>query len=313
MSTPTKCARCGRENDPAFSFCLDCGGPLRDAAAHPPAPACSACGTALQPGFRFCGHCGAPATAALASAPRTPPPVTPSRRLAPAGHPALTPSMPLLAPDPPAAGAPLRVVTVRSDGLPGAVFDLAAEETVCGRSDGTLRLADDATVSPRHARFTLRRGALVVEDLGSVNGTFVRIRTDRRLHAGDALRVGRQVLRVEPSPPQPAPAPDGVRAWGRPDPGCRVRLAQLLDGGGVGELFPLPEGDHLLGRDTGDVTFPSDRYVSARHARLSVRGDAVTVTDLGSSNGTFVRIAVPTELAPGDQLLVGTQLLRVEG
>ena len=34
--------------------------------------------------------------------------------------------------------------------------------------------------------------------------------------------------------------------------------------------------------------------------------------DLGSSNGTFVRLAAPTSVRPGDQLLVGNQLLRVE-
>ena len=39
---------------------------------------------------------------------------------------------------------------------------------------------------------------------------------------------------------------------------------------------------------------------------------AVTLTDLGSSNGTFVRVGGPTEIGAGDQLLLGMQLLRVE-
>jgi pSer/pThr/pTyr-binding forkhead associated (FHA) protein len=43
-----------------------------------------------------------------------------------------------------------------------------------------------------------------------------------------------------------------------------------------------------------------------------VRDADVTVLDLGSSNGTFVKISGPVELAQGDQLLVGSQLLRVE-
>jgi pSer/pThr/pTyr-binding forkhead associated (FHA) protein len=201
---------------------------------------------------------------------------------------------------------------VRGDGLPGMLFDLRDDETLCGRSEGAIRLADDPTVSPRHARFTLLRLGLLVEDLGSANGTFVRIRAPRQLEPGDELRVGRQLLRVEPLPARAAAEPGGVRAWGTPDPGFALRLAQLLDGGGVGEIFPLREGESALGRDAADVTFPTDRYVSARHARLDVRGGAVTVADAGSSNGTFVRISGPTELAPGDQLLVGAQLLRVE-
>ncbi len=60
------------------------------------------------------------------------------------------------------------------------------------------------------------------------------------------------------------------------------------------------------------MTFPGDRYVSARHARLRVAGAEVTLTDSGSSNGTYVKLGGATELALGDQLLVGAQLLRVE-
>jgi hypothetical protein len=130
---------------------------------------------------------------------------------------------------------------------------------------------------------------------------------------GDEIRVGRQVLRLEPLPRPVAPAGSGVRPWGTRDAGARFRLSQLLDGGGLGEIFPLHEGENVVGREAGDVTFPSDRYVSARHARLEVRRDEITLADAGSSNGTFVKIVGPAGLAPGDQILVGGQLLRVDG
>ena len=67
-----------------------------------------------------------------------------------------------------------------------------------------------------------------------------------------------------------------------------------------------------MGRDAGDVTFPGDRYVSARHAVIRVEPDGVTFTDLGSSNGSFVKVVGSTELAPGDQLLLGAQLFRLD-
>ncbi|HET9551839.1 MAG TPA: FHA domain-containing protein, partial [Anaeromyxobacteraceae bacterium] len=212
----------------------------------------------------------------------------------------------------PAAGGVPRLATVRHDGLPGAVFPLEREETTCGRVEGEIRLADDPTVSPRHARFTRRGGALTVEDLGSVNGTYLRLKAPHRLGVGEEIRLGRQLLRLEPLP-RPAEADArGVRAWGGADAGEALRVAQLLEGGGVGELFPLRPGENLVGREAGDLTFPGDRYVSARHARLDVGGDGVTLTDLGSSNGTFVRVLGSVELSAGDQLLVGTQLLRVD-
>lgn len=316
MSKPVKCERCGRENDASFAFCLDCGGTLgapAPAAAPPPAPACCAgCGAALQPGFRFCGQCGAPlgATPPRGPGPRTPPP---PRTPSPDGgeRPSITGPHALYPPPlPGAAGAGVRLVTIRADGLPGVVFELHAEETLCGRGEGAVRIPDDPTVSPLHARFTLRGGALAVEDLGSLNGTFLRLRAPRRVCAGDEIRIGRQLLRVEPLPRPPA-AP-GARAWGAPDRGQALRLAQLLEGGGTGETFPLREGANAIGRDAGDVTFPGDRYVSGRHARLEVDADGATLTDTASSNGTFVRLSAPAALEPGDQLLVGAQLLRVD-
>jgi pSer/pThr/pTyr-binding forkhead associated (FHA) protein len=152
-----------------------------------------------------------------------------------------------------------------------------------------------------------------VEDLGSVNGTFVRLREPRRVAVGEEIRIGRQLLRLEPLPRPAQPADRGVRPWGTRDAGCRFRLSQLLEGGGLGEVFPLHDGENLLGREAGDATFPADRYVSARHARIEVSGAEITLADLGSSNGTFVKVTGAVDLAPGDQLLVGGQLLRVEG
>ena len=310
MSKPVRCARCGRENDPSFAFCLDCGQPLK-VAAPPSAPTCAACGTPMQPGFKFCGHCGTPA----GTSPRTPGPGGPP---AAAGGPAPAPpgaapagKRTLLHQGPPTASPP-RLSTIRHDGLPGAVYPLDREQTTCGRTEGDILLAEDPTVSPRHARFTRRGAVLQVEDLGSVNGTYLRLKAPHPLGVGEELRLGRQLLRLEPLP-RPADGEErGVRPWGSPDAGARLRLTQLLDGGGLGEVFPLRPGENAIGREAGDVTFPADRYVSARHARLVVADGAITLVDLGSSNGTFVKVLGTVELVPGDQLLIGTQLLRVD-
>jgi len=303
MAKPTRCARCGRENDPSFAFCLDCGQSLRP----PPPPgeaSCAACGAVLQPGFRFCGICGK-AVGAPSPSPR-----------APAGPTGTGPHAAQPVPPPLSRAAPptprFRVTTVRNDGMAGTSFSLDGGEAICGRTQGSVRLHDDPTVSPRHARFVQSNGVLRIEDLGSVNGTFVRLKEPRRISVGEEIRVGRQLLRLEPLPRPARPDDHGVRPWGTVDPGYRFRLSQLLEGGGLGEIFPLRDGENLVGRDAGDVTFPADRYVSARHARLEVRGAEIALSDAGSSNGTFVKISGPTDLAPGDQLLVGGQLLRVD-
>lgn len=309
MLKSMRCARCGRENEPSFAFCLDCGQPLpRVAPAPPPTPApslarCEGCGARLHTAFRFCAHCGRALTPGEPAAPSATLEREVPRGTIPERHPrAAHPTMALDAPA-------LRVTVVRNDGATGPSFVLAPGAATCGRSDGDLRLSDDPTVSPRHLKLACSDGVATVEDLGSVNGTFLRLRGPHRLAPGDELRVGRQLLRLEPIP---RPASVEVRPWGAPDGGHRLRLAQLLEGGGVGELIPLRAGENAIGRDAGDLTFPTDRYVSARHARVDVHEDAVTVTDLGSSNGTFVKIDGPVPITAGDQLLVGSQLLRVE-
>jgi pSer/pThr/pTyr-binding forkhead associated (FHA) protein len=206
----------------------------------------------------------------------------------------------------------MRLVAVRHDGLPGPTYVVTRAALHCGRTQGEVLFPDDATVSPRHCRFVTREDGVHVEDLGSVNGTFIRLRQARHLGPGDEFRVGRQLLRLEPIPRPPAG--DGiVRPWGSADAGYRARLTQLLEGGGAGEVFPLRSGENLVGREVGQVSFPSDRYVSARHARVDVTEQGVLLTDVGSSNGTFVKVVASTRIGSGDQILVGMQLLRVEG
>ena len=62
----------------------------------------------------------------------------------------------------------------------------------------------------------------------------------------------------------------------------------------------------------GELCFPEDGYLSSKHALLVVGEDRIDLRDLGSANGTFVRISGSAPLAPGDLLLVGEQVLRVD-
>jgi len=87
---------------------------------------------------------------------------------------------------------------------------------------------------------------------------------------------------------------------------------QVLEGGLRGHAYTLKEGENLVGRETGDISFPGDGFVSGRHAVFTVRPEGVTLRDVGSSNGTFVRIDVPAMVGDGDQLLIGRHLLKFE-
>ena len=62
-----------------------------------------------------------------------------------------------------------------------------------------LHLDEDTQVSRRHARISVQGGQVVVEDLGSTNGTYVNdqpISSPRSLNPGDKVRIGLTVLEL---------------------------------------------------------------------------------------------------------------------
>ena len=199
---------------------------------------------------------------------------------------------------------------VRADGGPEIVVAMGRQELTCG-TRGDIPLEDDPFVAATQARFFFSGGRLAVEDVGGGNGIFLRLHKERELTTGGELRLGRQRLVLEPVPAL-SPGAGGARVWGSPDVGYRFRLIQILEGGARGAAFLLRDGENLRGRESGDVTFPNDGFVSGRHAVLQVRQDRLFVRDVGSSNGTFFRLFAPTALDSGDHLLIGRELLRVE-
>ena len=92
-----------------------------------------------------------------------------------------------------------------------------------------------------------------------------------------------------------------------------VQRSPSLEAGGV---FAADSAPLTLGRDgRNDLVLDGDEFASARHARIEPRGDGVWVSDLGSTNGTYVngeRIEGARRLAPGDVLRVGETDLRLE-
>lgn len=90
------------------------------------------------------------------------------------------------------AGDP-RLVVERAPGHhPGMEYDLG-QGAILGRGDRAEIQLDDPFASSRHARI-LRQGAvMVLEDLGSTNGTYLNeelLGGPSTLHTGDRVRIG---------------------------------------------------------------------------------------------------------------------------
>jgi FHA domain/zinc-ribbon domain len=89
-------------------------------------------------------------------------------------------------------------LVVRSGGgRAGEYYTPQSDRTTIGRSPDCNIFLDDVTVSRKHAVLIEREGEILIEDLGSLNGTFVnrkRIDSATRLQSGDEVQIGKYRL-----------------------------------------------------------------------------------------------------------------------
>ena len=204
------------------------------------------------------------------------------------------------------------LTALRADGTEAGSYDLpAGGNATIGRDTGSI-FASDSYLSPRHATFRQAGGKLFLKDEASLNGVYKKLSRDMpvEVRPNDVFRIGQEIVRYEPLEP-PAPSPDGVERLGASPKGFAGRLALVTGRDTSGNAFLVPEVGMHMGRERGEVLFPEDGYVSGLHCRLAFEGPRLFLTDLGSSNGTFVRLREETEVVSGDILLMGQQLFRV--
>lgn len=301
MGTP-RCVRCGDslslESEPRVEETRTGVPGLRAPAAPDPsaAIACHECGAAVPPGQRFCGNCGAR--------------VDPNRKNQ--SSPSEKPGRSTLFFST-IQGARARLTVISGEGHDGVTFTLAGTDHLAGRVDCPILFPDDPFLSPVHANFFYRGSHLVVRDEESVNGVYVRMLGTVVVEPGALVMVGEQILEVGIADEvADAPDPDGTFFFASPNKGRVLRVSQPLRGGGVGIVRLEPSGKVRVGREGNDLDFPEDPFISGHHAMIEYDGAQLTITDLSSKNGTFLRIRGEQTLAHGDYVFMGQQLLRVE-
>jgi pSer/pThr/pTyr-binding forkhead associated (FHA) protein len=90
-----------------------------------------------------------------------------------------------------------KALVVRSGGgRAGETFSLDSERMMIGRSPECDIFLDDVTVSRRHALVTRNDHGSTIEDLGSLNGTYVNRRRveNAQLEDGDEVQIGKYRL-----------------------------------------------------------------------------------------------------------------------
>jgi pSer/pThr/pTyr-binding forkhead associated (FHA) protein len=208
-------------------------------------------------------------------------------------------------------------VLVNRDGSDGQRYPLGGEYLVVGRTGADIEFADDRFLARQHARLERANdGTVKVVPVDTLNGVFRKADAPVDLADGMTILVGREVLRferLEPEEIKVAPlVRHGVALFGSPPREPWGRLIAIVPSGGHRDVRHLVEKETVLGREEGDIVFRDDAFMSRRHAAVTWDGKRAQITDLGSSNGTFVRITAPTPLKHGDHVRMGDQLLRIE-
>jgi len=180
-------------------------------------------------------------------------------------------------------------------------------------------LAEDM-VSRRHARIQCSGSEIVIEDLGSTNGTFVNGEkiTRAALKEGDRVLIGTSILKVvrlDPAAPMPRKDSSTTNA---------SRNTRTM-GGSIDEI-PLPDLLQLLGssKKSGVLVVRSDDDVGKIHLKKGVVtyatiNDLVAVSPMKSlfrmltwNHGSF-ELDAPDEQPHPNEISVGVQELLLDG
>jgi pSer/pThr/pTyr-binding forkhead associated (FHA) protein len=203
--------------------------------------------------------------------------------------------------------------------LTGELIEIDHELLLGRELPGISGLGGDPKLSRRHARVFVQGSRLIVEDLGSTNGTWVndqRLTGPHQLQVGDRLRLGQTGFEVcetqqhvatelEAAPPAASDAPRSapyLEVVAGPMAGRQIALGSEL---AIGRSFAEPGG---LGGDS---------QLSRRHARVARgSGGAYFLQDTGSTNGTILngeRLRQTQVLGDGDEIKVGSTTLVAHG
>jgi pSer/pThr/pTyr-binding forkhead associated (FHA) protein len=156
--------------------------------------------------------------------------------------------------------------------------------------DAMLGFAGDSAVhlpmegvSRAHAKITFDGKDYWIEDAGSSNGTFLNgipVLIRERLRHLDVLALGRytELIFVRKTGEQTRVTRLGIQAaW-----------LETLNGEETGSRIEIPRGSMTIGRAPSNGVIADSQLVSKIHARLERTPLQIVLTDLHSSNGTFM-------------------------
>ena len=170
----------------------------------------------------------------------------------------------------------------------------------------TIPLLRNATVSSVHCQLTIEKDQVYLTDLDSESGTQVNgtsIHEPTQISVGTIVSVGTQsfeVMKIER------------------ETGASMISFEEIEGQLAGQIFTVQAQHIIIGRSEklAHIHVPDpNRTLSRQHAQFELlRSNQIYVTDLDSTNGTYVdeiKIAAPTPVVVGSSLRFGDVCCRV--
>jgi pSer/pThr/pTyr-binding forkhead associated (FHA) protein/ferredoxin len=166
--------------------------------------------------------------------------------------------------------------------------------TTIGRKDCDLNFPEDLLLSGRHASITDGPEGCFLRDDGSTNGVFLKLKEAQPSEAahGQIIRLGQQLLLFEME--------NGSQAF--------IHIDQT---GKPVNRYELAAKTIVLGRQALDINLdPEDLTLSRRHLSITLKERRIWIKDLGSANGSYLKVKNMAPLMPGDQFRVGQQIFK---
>jgi pSer/pThr/pTyr-binding forkhead associated (FHA) protein len=227
----------------------------------------------------------------------------------------------------------------------GKEWPIDAQQTMIGNDERAhVPLFGDPQIPQLAAVIQQQNGQYVLSDPGSPLGLGLngyQVTSPAYLTPGDMISIGPlqlqflmkagsaqkaqegrpqavpiQKITPDPLPPQPVqqqPAPISEPTVMTPTAGIQGLSLVILSGAAAGDKTPIG-GPVDIGREASGIRLAADQQASRRHCQVEPSAGALKVTDLGSTNGTFINgIQVQNGvLNLGDELRVGSTTFRVE-
>jgi class 3 adenylate cyclase len=210
---------------------------------------------------------------------------------------------------------PVRLQHLSRMGRVDREYSVAQAGLTIGRVGADVNFPDDPEMEPVHAQVLATGGQVCVRDCSGSGNVYVRLAAAYALENDDVIIIGSQLLLFQRN----AEILVAATALGKTltdvtsllnEPAAKfVRLGRN-DSGNV-DVYPLSGEEVRFGRVSGQYTFPADTLMSRAHARVFQRGEDFFLEDLGSRNGTFVRVRGETPVPIGTSILVGHEIFRI--